>query len=97
MQKAVNTETHLPETFLGDWNIGRDARTLWGERTLNGQIDDVRIYDYALSDSEVLYLAGVASTHVPVPSNVDFDSSDDIDFVDYGYIADEWLLEVLWP
>ncbi len=97
LQKAVNTETHLPETFLGDWNIGRDARTLWGERTLNGQIDDVRIYDYALSDSEVLYLAGVASTHVPVPSNVDFDSSDDIDFVDYGYIADEWLLEVLWP
>jgi hypothetical protein len=97
LQKAINIETHLPETFLGNWNIGRDERTLWGNRTFNGQIDDVQIYDYALSDSEVLSVAGVASTHVSVPSNVDFDSSDDIDFVDYGYIADQWLVEILWP
>ncbi|MHC4913643.1 MAG: LamG domain-containing protein, partial [Planctomycetota bacterium] len=96
-QKSTNIETHLPAAFDEVWNIGRDARTLWGNRTFNGQIDDVRIYDYALSDSEVLNVAGVASTHVPVPSNVDFDSSDDIDFVDYGYIADQWLVETLWP
>jgi hypothetical protein len=98
VSKATNTETHLPETFLGDWNIGRDARTLWGARTFNGQIDDVRIYDYALSDSAILGVAGATGTvHIPVASNVDFDSSDNIDFVDYEYIADQWLLEVLFP
>jgi len=98
MYAATNYVYHVPTTFSDPFNLGRDIRGSWGgARTLNGELDDVRIYDYTLSASEVLYVAGVESTHVSVPSSVDFDSSDSIDFVDYGYIADEWLLETLWP
>jgi hypothetical protein len=97
MQKSTNIETHLPTTFEDPFNIGRDPRILWGARTLNGQIDDVQIFDYALTDSEILYVAGLTSTHIPVDSDVDFDNSDDIDFFDYGFIANDWLLEVLYP
>ncbi len=99
MYSATNYVYHVPTTFTDPFNLGRDARGAWGgARTLNGQLDDVRIYDYTLNDQEVLYVAAEdASTHVAVSSNVDFDSSDTIDFVDYGYIADQWLVEILWP
>ena len=97
LYSAVNIETHVPTTFDVPFNIGRDARILWGPRTLNGQIDDVQIYDYALSDIEIISVAGESGGHVGLVSLVDYDVSDDIDFFDYGFMADGWLTEELWP
>ena len=99
LSKAVNIETHIPSTIVNPFYIGKDARGDWGgNRTLTGQIDDGQIFDYALSDSEVLYVANPGgSTHIPVMSRVDFDDSDSIDFRDYAVVADKWLEEILWP
>jgi len=98
MSKATNIETHVPSTFNDPFNIGRDARIDWGNRTLIGQIDDAQIFDYALSDAEILYVAQKGGTaHIPVESPVDFDVSDTIDFRDYAVVADKWLEEILWP
>jgi len=58
------------------------------EKYFVGLIDDLRIYDYALSGAEIVYLAGSAA-----------DLSDDkhIDLRDYAILANEWLDEQLWP
>ena len=53
-----------------------------------GRIDDVRIYNYALSQSEILYLAGLKA---------DLYEDDKVDFKDYAVLADGWLDEQLWP
>jgi len=58
------------------------------DRPFEGLIDDVRIYNYGLSDADVLYLAG---------SLVDLHQDGKIDFKDYAVLADEWLDERLWP
>jgi len=104
LYKAVNIETHVPITLDDPFYIGKDPRgpiDPWPAghfRVLAGQIDDAQIFDYALSDVELLYVAQEGgSTHVGLVSPVDFDDSDNIDFVDYGFIADEWLTEQLWP
>jgi len=46
-----------------DVRIGMGGPT--GDRFWPGSIDDVRIYDYALSEGEVRYLAGVGDKYIP--------------------------------
>ncbi len=80
--------------------IGRDLRT--GDTAFEGLIDDVRIYNYALSYTEILYLItqGGTSPYVPFPEDaVEFDLYQDkiINFKDYAILADGWLKEQLWP
>ena len=65
-----------------------------------GRLDDFKIYDYALSHSEVLNLAGLSSWYQPVLSEADLyqDSSEEIiNFRDYIVLIDAWLEEELWP
>ena len=59
------------------------------ENYFPGSVDDVRIYNYALSSSEVFYLAG--------GSPVDLNDDMKIDFKDYAAFAEQWLEEQLWP
>jgi hypothetical protein len=54
-----------------------------------GSVDDVRIYDYALSSSEIFSLAGGS----PLDLNADMK----IDFKDYALLVDQWLEKQLWP
>jgi hypothetical protein len=48
--------------YVLDWNIGRQSDVAGGRRYFNGQIDDVRIYNRALSalEVQVLYSEGVS-------------------------------------
>jgi len=55
-----------------------------------GLIDDVRIYNDVLTQSEVLYLAGAKL-------RTDLHADGTIDFKDYAALADVWLDELLWP
>ena len=55
-----------------------------------GLIDDVRIYNDVLTQSEVLYLAGARL-------QIDLHADGTIDFKDYAVLADSWLDEELWP
>jgi hypothetical protein len=68
----------------------------------SGTIDNFSIYSYAFSISDALGAAGVAS-HVydvadpPINSIADLVDDNKIDFKDYAEIADEWMIEDLWP
>jgi hypothetical protein len=73
-----------------------------------GYIDDVRIYDYPLSQNEVMYLGG-GTLYVPLVSPANFvpkvgpfgwnpNNVDMINFKDYTILADHWLEgPTLWP
>jgi hypothetical protein len=75
-----------------------------GGNPYNGALDDVRIYDRALSQAEIAYLIsnGVATLHVPVLSSADlYDDepvgSKSLNFKDFAVLADMWLDEQVWP
>jgi len=64
-------------------------------------VDEFRIYDYALSQAEVLNLAGYTvgqRYHQELLSLANaYDADEKIDFLDYVIMADNWLEEKLWP
>jgi hypothetical protein len=57
--------------------------------TFQGLIDEVRIYNRALSWAEIEYLAGKPM--------IDGNNDGVVDFRDYTIMADMWLEELLWP
>ena len=59
-----------------------------GGNPFNGDLDEIRIYDYALSPAEVFYLAEPA---------VDLNNDNKVDLDDFAILADAWLSELLWP
>lgn len=66
LRTAVNAVGHAAQDFAGETLLGRDA---WGAaRTLAGELDEVRVFDRALTPLEVEAvrdLAGRASNPVP--------------------------------
>jgi len=67
-----------------------------------GKLDDLRIYDYALSHAEVLNLAKGGGSELyqplqPVLSLVDPYEDGQINFKDFAVLADVWLAEQKWP
>jgi hypothetical protein len=70
----------------------------------HGELDDVRLYDRALSQAEVAHLAGKVETFTqplhlllsPGPA-VNMYEDHTIDFMDYALLLDNWLDETLWP
>jgi len=75
---------------------------------LTGMLDDVRIYTYALTDRQALYLAveGADYLHIPVdsPANIydhpvlELPGNQAVNFRDFAVLADYWLEEELhWP
>jgi len=61
---------------------------------LSGKIDEVYVYNRALSDAEVASLAGHTS---PLSIPADLYQDDVIDFKDLAVLADAWLEQILWP
>ncbi|OHB52323.1 MAG: hypothetical protein A2Y10_00020 [Planctomycetes bacterium GWF2_41_51] len=59
-----------------------------------GWIDDFEIYDYTLSQKEIIYLANQTFDADLV---ADFDNNNQIDFDDLSVIVNDWLEEILWP
>jgi len=73
---------------------------------LEGDLDEVRIYDRALSPAEIAYLAddtpGDGELYVPVPSMANLTDEEpllsrSVNFKDFAVLADRWLNEQLWP
>jgi len=62
-------------------------------------IDDFRIYDYALSQKEIAYVAtnGTGVFNLPLLSPLDLTQDDAIDFMDFAVLAENWLENQLWP
>jgi hypothetical protein len=65
----------------------------------DGLIDDFRIYNYPLLQSEVAHVAtngsGVFEQPLMIPA--DLNEDDQIDFSDFTILADQWLDNQLWP
>jgi len=67
-----------------------------------GQIDDVRIYDYALADSEIMGVMGIDDKYHPLtsPANISDEepaNSKSVNLKDFAILADEWLNKLVWP
>ncbi len=65
----------------------------------DGLIDEFQIYDYALSEAEVAYLASNGTGELPWDSGLsaDLDGSWTVELGDFAILADEWLDDRLWP
>jgi hypothetical protein len=87
---------------IGMMRIGRR-----GDNTNNfpGLVDEVRVYNRALSQGEVAYLAGKTTAFqqrldlllTPRDPAINLYNDGVIDLKDYAVIADTWLDELLWP
>jgi len=76
--------------------------SLYGDAAFyQGCFDDFRVYNRALSHAEVLTLAGETSATVGLDQlfaeDSDINGDDSVDFKDYLILANEWLVEDLWP
>jgi hypothetical protein len=65
----------------------------------DGLLDDFRIYDYALSQPEIVYVAtnGTGIFNLPLMSPADLNADGRIDFKDFCLFASNWLQKHLWP
>jgi hypothetical protein len=69
-----------------------------GEQPYYGRMDDFRIYSYALSQAEILTLAGKASSGQKLLSSANaYDLDDVINLKDFAVVAEDWLNKVVWP
>ncbi|MCP4607343.1 MAG: LamG domain-containing protein, partial [Planctomycetes bacterium] len=56
---SVNEVTHEPILWNSNIYLGGDGTAGWVSRRMNGALDDVLMYDRALSAGEIRYLAGI--------------------------------------
>jgi len=66
-------------------------------RAYYGRIDDFRIYNYAFSQAEAAYLAGTDSLFVDLDSPAELFVDNIVNYKDFAVLAEEWLVEELWP
>ena len=83
---ALNTEDTV--------HMGRRGDTGEATNFFPGKVDDVKIWNRALTGPEIAWLAGYTS---PVSIPADLQQDDVINFKDFAKLADSWLEEVKWP
>ncbi len=95
----VNVYGPLFSMPVGQFRIGTrgDNWAMW-----SGKIDDFKVFDYALSDEEVAYIAtdGTGLLHLELTAKANLKHDEPIDIVNFGDLSkmcDEWLTEKLWP
>jgi hypothetical protein len=86
--------TDSPITNITSFEIGSG----WYGR-YDGLIDDFRIYDYALSPAEVVWLTtnSTGTVEDPTSSPADLDATNRVDLRDFAILATQWLEDTLWP
>jgi hypothetical protein len=64
----------------------------------DGLIDDLQIYDYALSPAEIAYVATDGDGVFQRPASpADLNLDENVDLRDLAALAVEWLTDALWP
>ena len=97
-QGGENLNAPVKGSDISLFKLGSDADDT-GTRRYDGYLSDVRLYKYALSYGEVRYVAGqMDDLPIPLPRpEVDLYLDGDVNLKDYGVLADDWLVETLWP
>jgi len=98
---ASSTEGAL--ILLSDTNdlaIGNRADA--NNRAFEGAVDDARVYNYALTNAKVAYIATEGSGYVPLVSDKNLYDKEPagqqaINFRDLDVLLDSWLEVKLWP
>lgn len=75
------------------------------DNTFNGIVDEVRVYDYALTEAEIAYIATDTTGHVPLVSianiyDAESPGSKAVNLRDFAVMATDWLTpkeDWLWP
>ena len=98
IDSATNEINHNIEEFNGIIDIGRDALGAY----FKGALDDVRIYDYPLSEAEIASLVTGDTGYMPLtsPANLYDEEMPDykvVDFKDYVILSSTWLEIQLLP
>ncbi len=80
--------------------IGENAQATG--RFWSGMIDDVQIYNYGLSQNEIISVRGLGTLYVPVtsPANISDDepvTEKKVNFLDYAELMNVWLDEDMFP
>jgi hypothetical protein len=83
-----------------DLSIGNASDV--NNRAFIGKIDDVRVYNYALSASEVAYVAAGPSGYIPLELEVNIYNSEPdgqkaVNFRDLALFMEQWMDQILWP
>ncbi len=84
----------------GPLRLGREPQSIGS--FFSGKLDDVRVYNYALSPAEIMSLAGAGAVYVPVTSPANISDLEPVlekrvNFKDYSLLANKWLEEELFP
>ena len=98
--KDVNNPTGILSQDLTGFAIGNKPDGDANDTPFEGTIDDVRVYDYALSQAEVAWLAteGTGEFFITTPANLySGEDPEVINFKDFARLMDSWLDEQLWP
>ncbi|MHC4155943.1 MAG: LamG domain-containing protein, partial [Planctomycetota bacterium] len=101
--EVEGTTTPGPNELYSDVNDGFVIGGRWGDSSGSfvGEIDDVRVYDYALSQAQVAWVATQGSGVVLLTSEanlyLDDPNPEVVNFKDFARLFDYWGDEQLWP
>jgi hypothetical protein len=74
--------------------MGRRGDTGEAGNFFPGKVDDVKIWNRALTGPEIAWLAGYTSAFSVA---ADLHQDGVINFKDFAKLADSWLEQILWP
>jgi hypothetical protein len=87
--------------------VGRGGKDTAANQGWDGLVDEVRIYDYALSQAEVKTVTNRGTlpkvdVYYPLQSPAELYAAEPvnsrrINFRDFAILADQWLVQLLWP
>jgi len=98
-----NSETAGLISILVDTNdLAIGNRVDGTNRAFIGTIDDVHLYEYALSEAEIVHVATEGEGYLPLTAasnlyNEEPESERAVNLRDYAVIANSWLEQILWP
>jgi len=94
--------TSQHNAYVGAITDHTDASGATLQKFFVGSVADLRIYDYALTQGQIITAAGLAQWHIPLPSPAELYDAEAqgarvINFRDYAILSDRWLEEDLYP
>ncbi|MHC4658294.1 MAG: LamG domain-containing protein [Planctomycetota bacterium] len=98
---TIVTDGHNLSQDANGLAIGAKAEEGAGNE-FEGTIDDARVYDYALSQPEIAWLASDGTGYIPLTSETNLYDKElpgyqAINFKDFAMLLEDWMKEAMWP